>query len=246
MKPAYLRSRIADNIEISHGIFKLTVRGCFTAKPGQFYMLRAWGIEPLLPRPVSIHDIDEDKLSFIYEVKGEGTRILSKLKIEDEIELLGPLGSGFDVGSVNGRVAVVTGGIGIAPMLYAVKKTEASSIDLYAGFRNDVFIVDDFRKNVDNVYISTDSGKEGHKGFITEIFSPLSYSMVLCCGPEVMMEKVVKKCIEHDVPVYVSMEKHMACGIGACLVCTCNTREGKKRVCKDGPVFWGRDVITSD
>jgi len=246
MKPSYQKNKVISNTEISGGIFKLEVRGSFSGNPGQFYMLRAWGMEPLLSRPVSIHDIDEDKLSFIYEVKGKGTELLSKLKIGDEIELLGPLGNGFDVKSMSGRIAVVTGGIGIAPMLYTVKNIEASSIDLYAGFRDEVFTVHEFRDYVDNIYISTDSGKVGHKGFITEVFSPLSYSMVLCCGPEVMMEKVVKKCIEHDVPVFVSMERHMACGIGACLVCTCNTKEGKKRVCKDGPVFWGRDVIEND
>ena len=96
--------------------------------------------------------------------------------------------------------------------------------------------------NLDEIRLSTNSGKYGHKGFITDILELSKYDTVLCCGPSVMMEKVVSMCKEKGINVYVSMEKHMACGVGACLVCTCKTKSGNKRTCKDGPVFNGFDV----
>ena len=86
----------------------------------------------------------------------------------------------------------------------------------------------------------------GHKGYVTELFNPENYDVVLCCGPEIMMKKVVKMCKEKNVPVYVSMENHMACGVGACLVCTCKTKDGNKRTCKDGPVFLGEDIVIEE
>jgi dihydroorotate dehydrogenase electron transfer subunit len=93
------------------------------------------------------------------------------------------------------------------------------------------------------MYITTESGSEGTKGYVTDIFSPLDYNAVICCGPEVMMKKVVDICNRCATPVYVSMEEHMACGVGACLVCTCKTTKGMKRTCKEGPVFSGREVV---
>lgn len=243
MQPAYSRRRVNRNAEVSKGIFHLSVEGEYSPVPGQFYMLRAWGMEPLLSRPVSIHDVDEKSISFLYEVKGEGTRLLGRLSSGDSIELLGPLGNGFNVKSIQGRVAVVSGGIGIAPMLYLVKSMNNNRVDLFAGFREDVYTVDKFKGYVENIYISTDSGSAGYKGYITDILNPGEYSYVLCCGPEIMMKKTAQKSMECGVPVYLSMERHMACGIGACLVCTCKTKEGNKRACKDGPVFPGEDVI---
>ena len=115
-------------------------------------------------------------------------------------------------------------------------------MDFYGGYRDDVYLQDVLLKYVDEIRLSTNSGKYGHKGFITDILELSKYDTVLCCGPSVMMEKVVSMCKEKGINVYVSMEKHMACGVGACLVCTCKTKSGNKRTCKDGPVFNGFDV----
>lgn len=243
MQPAYQKNKVFQNVKVSAEIYCLSIKGSFRGKAGQFYMLRSWGHQPLLSRPISIHNIDEEKIDFLYEAKGSGTKLLSGLKPGDSIEMLGPLGNGFDTGSITGKVAIVTGGIGIAPMLYTAKEIPGASIDLYAGFRDNSYVLDSFKKYVVNIYVATESGNEGTKGFVTDIFNPAGYSMVLCCGPEVMMEKAARMCFKQDVPVYLSMERHMACGIGACLVCTCGTKDGFKRVCKDGPVFSGRDVI---
>ena len=143
-------------------------------------------------------------------------------------------------------MAIVAGGIGIAPMNYLIKQIKNCEIDLYAGFRDVNYSLDELGKYVKSVYIATESGNKGHKGYITEILQVENYDLVLCCGPEIMMKKVVDMCSEKNINVYVSMEKRMACGIGACLVCTCKTKEGNKRSCKDGPVFNGRDLIFND
>jgi len=243
MQLSYAKKTVDENIQISNGIFKLTIKGGLEGKPGQFYMLRAGDKEPFLPRPISIHDITKDEISFLYEVRGEGTELFSKLKPGDHIQLMGPLGNGFDIEEIKGKVAIVTGGIGIAPMLYTIKSLRNDDIHLYAGFRNDPYLLDSFQERCNSVNIATDSGNMGQKGYITDIFDPSFYDVVLCCGPEIMMNKVINACKEKGVTSYVSMESHMACGIGACLGCTCKTTDGFKRTCKEGPVFLGKDVV---
>jgi dihydroorotate dehydrogenase electron transfer subunit len=243
MQLNYSVVKVNENDEVSKGIYKLSVEGEFNTKPGQFYMIKAWNIEPLLPRPISVHDVHDGKISFLYQVRGLGTENLSRLSKGSTIELLGPLGNGFDTDRFKGRIALVAGGMGIAPMLHIAKSLKGSQIDLYAGFRDDAYGTDEMKRYVENIYIATENGSEGTSGYITEIFNPWEYNLVLCCGPRVMMERVVKMCNESATPVYVSMENHMACGIGACLVCTCKTMNGNKRTCKDGPVFSGKDVM---
>lgn len=245
MPLSFKENKVAENIEISNGIYKLVVKGKYDVLPGQFFMLKGWNNEPFLPRPISVHNADDESVTFLYELKGEGTRQLSCLKPEDSISMLGPLGNGFDIDEIKGKVAVISGGIGTAPMLLLVKELKKRNInvDFHAGFRDKPYIIEEFKKYADKVFISTESGIEGHRGYVTDNFSPEKYDTVLCCGPEIMMKKVTNMCIEKDVQIYVSMEKKMACGIGACLGCTCKTKIGNKRTCKDGPVFDGRDVI---
>lgn len=241
--------RVEKNAEIKGSVYEIEFKGRFRGSPGQFYMMRAWDREPLLSRPISIHYLDDERITFLYQVIGQGTKKLSLLKTGDEVRLTGPLGNGFNIDNISGKVSIITGGIGIAPMLYlarAIKKVSMKRnirLDLYAGFKQDTYILDRFGKLVDNIYYSLETGNTGTKGYITDIFHAGEYDQVLCCGPEPMMMKVVEMCREESVPVYVSMEKHMACGIGACLVCTCKTKYGNKRTCCDGPVFSGDDLI---
>lgn len=243
MQLNYSDEKVYENVEISKDIYRLSIKGNFNGAPGQFYMLRCWGNDPLLSRPISIHNIDDEKISFLYQVKGKGTGLFKSLKNGDNIKIMGPLGTGFDFENISGRVAVITGGIGIAPMIYASKKLLNCDIDFYAGFKDEVYMIDETKKYSKNVYIASESGKYGYHGYITELFNPIDYSLVLCCGPIHMMEKVSRICRRYATPVYLSMESNMACGIGACLGCTINTAKGNKRICKDGPVFSGRDVI---
>jgi len=242
MDAVYSDGVISENISLAENIFRLSIKGSYKGNPGQFYMLRGWDKEPFLSRPISIHNISEEKLTFLYEVKGEGTRIFSKLRRGDSIQLLGPLGNGFDIENIRGKIAIVTGGIGIAPMYFTSRMLKNCVIDVYTGFRKDVYLIDDLKKYVENIYISTDKGNKGHKGYIIDIFNPKEYDIVLSCGPKLMMNKVVESCKSHNVKLYISMESNMACGIGACLGCTCKTVDGNKRTCVEGPVFPGEDV----
>ncbi|NLZ49219.1 MAG: dihydroorotate dehydrogenase electron transfer subunit [Clostridiales bacterium] len=243
--PQYKKAKIISNEKIVNGIYKMAVEAEIKEdiKPGQFFMLRSWQDEPVLWRPISICEVKEGALVFLYAAVGRGTERLTELKKDEELQVMGPLGNGFDLRNIQGKVALIAGGIGIAPMVELSKRIKNAELDLYAGFRKDIYAVEDIKPYVNKVYISTEDGSVGHKGYVTEIFDASAYDLVLCCGPEVMMEKVVKECLEKDIKIYVSMEKHMACGIGACLVCTCKTKEGNKRTCKEGPVFDGESLV---
>lgn len=241
----YSVCKVIENKKISEGIFKLSVEGKFEGKPGQFYMLRCWDKEPLLWRPISIHNISENSIEFLYQVVGEGTKLLSKLENKDEVKIIGPLGNGFNLDEIKGKIAVVSGGIGVAPMRYlvnSIKNHTKAEVEVFAGFRNDVYGLDEIEASGTKVMVSTEDGSVGKKGFVTTLFNPKDYDLVLCCGPEVMMYSVIKICREVGTKIYISEEKKMACGIGACLVCTCKTVKGNKRTCKDGPVFDGAEI----
>lgn len=238
----YKKAKVLYNEKVIDNIYKMVCEDDNEVKAGQFYMLKLQG-QTLLPRPISICEKDDKTITFLYAVVGTGTEEYSKLKVGDYINLNGPLGNGFDLEKDYGKVALVCGGIGTAPMVELAKrlrnKNKNQVIDVYAGFRDNIYLTEELEKYADKVNITTNTGKHGHKGFVTEILKPEEYDTVLCCGPEVMMKAVIDMCKEKNVKIYVSMEKHMACGVGACLVCTCKTKDGFKRTCKDGPVFDG-------
>lgn len=244
MKESYRQGLIHSNIEISPDIYEIIIDGDFTGNPGQFYMVRGWeALDPFLPRPLSISDIENGKVKFLYENRGRGTNIISKLRKGDRLSLLGPLGNQFDI-KEEGKIAIISGGIGIAPMLY-LSKNLSGEIDIFSGFRQNAYFLDQIRPYVKNVFIATEDGSTGHEGFITELFDPSKYDMVYTCGPNPMME-VVAKMSKDIVPVYASMESRMACGVGVCLGCAVETIRGIERVCKDGPIFNAWEVNFND
>ncbi|MDD2955153.1 MAG: dihydroorotate dehydrogenase electron transfer subunit [Oscillospiraceae bacterium] len=243
MPASCLKSDILSHKEIFSGVYQMTCRFPGPKAPGQFFMVRGWQGYPLLSRPISVNDADEDTVTFVYEVRGQGTQLLSALRPGESVELTGPVGSGFPVEKLSGRVAVVAGGIGIAPLLYAAKSMKGCEAELFCGFRGKSYLVEAFAPYVSAVHVASDSGAEGHHGFVTDLLDAADFDAVITCGPEIMMKKVARACREAGVLCYVSMERHMACGIGACLGCTCKTLHGAKCVCKDGPVFLGEDVM---
>ena len=241
----YSVCKVIENKRISRGIFRLTVEGNFEGKPGQFYMLRCWDKEPLLWRPISIHNINENSIEFLYQLVGDGTKLLSKLEVGEEVKIVGPLGNGFNLDEIKGRVAIVSGGIGVAPMRYlveAIKRYTKAEVEVFAGFRDEVYGLEEVKALGVPVKVSREDGSVGEKGFVTGLFDAKDYDLILCCGPEIMMYNVIKLCREAGTKIYISEEKKMACGIGACLVCTCKTVKGNKRTCKDGPVFDGAEI----
>ena len=143
------------------------------------------------------------------------------------------------------RIAVVGGGIGTAPLLLLCKELCRAGVrpDLFVGFRDTTYGMDRFVPWCRDIYAATDSGKEGHHGLVTDLLDVSKYDIVLTCGPMVMMRGVAKLCAAAGVPCLASLEKKMACGLGACLGCTCHTKIGPVTVCKDGPVFNAQEVF---
>lgn len=225
--------KIIRNEYVGEDMYLMEVEGKFEGEMGQFYMVRAWDKYPLLSRPISIHDINENSISFLYKVVGEGTKILSKLKKDDTIKLEGPYGNGYE--KVEGKVALVGGGIGVAPLYLVAKNIQ--NCDAYLGFRNEPILIEKYKGVCDEVNIAIGDT------FVTDIIDIEKYDYILTCGPTPMMEKLVKMVENTKTKLFVSLENHMACGVGACLVCTCKTKFGNKKTCKDGPVFRGEDVI---
>lgn len=228
---------IRSNSAISPGIFKMTVAFTGVVKPGQFFMLRAWDKDPLLSRPISVHNYETGQLTFLYQVVGKGTEILSRLQTDDEVTIQGPYGNGFP--EITGDLCMVGGGIGTAPLYYLARhyreQNPTGKYRIYLGFRDSAYGVDAFEALADEMIL--DVG-----GIITNKLVVLASETVVTCGPEIMMETVAKT-VPADNTVYVSLEAHMACGIGACLGCSCETRSGNKKVCKDGPVFVREEVF---
>lgn len=217
-------------------------------KAGQFFMLRAWAKDeaPLLSRPISVHDYDAKTgvLTFLYQVKGIGTEKLAALQTNDTLTLVGPVGKGFPVQNLQGKVALIGGGIGTAPLLLLAKKLQENAVhvDFYGGWRSEVYCLDSFEAVCQKTAVATDLGTQGTKGFVTDIVPYAEYDAVCVCGPEIVMEKVAHRCHAVNVTCYVSKEAKMACGVGACLGCTCISKKGAKSVCKDGPVFEASEV----
>lgn len=232
-------SKVISNERIDKDFFLLKVEDEKVSKIGQFYMLRAWDSYPTLSRPISVYDSDDNSVSFLVKIVGQGTEILSELKTGDDIEITGPLGKGFPE-DISGKIALVGGGVGIAPLFKSAKeykKNSNNTVDVYLGFSGTPILEDEYKKNCDNLIVNVG-------GFITDDIDTTKYDYILTCGPEIMMQVLYKKCKEEktDDRLYVSMENRMACGFGACLVCTCKTNHGNKKVCKDGPVFLANEV----
>lgn len=240
-----IKSRITENKLISPKIYKLVVESDKLnedIKPGQFFMLKTLDNAFLLPRPISVNDTEENKVTFLYRVEGMGTTTISKMRKDDEIQIFGPLGNGFDMNMLKGKIAIVGGGIGIAPLLYLAKKL-GKSADVYLGYRDSVYIAEEFENYSNSLVIVTEDGKTGQKGFVTEYVKIENYDVVVACGPEIMMNKIIAKCRDKNIKCYISLERRMACGLGACLGCTVETINGNKRACKDGPIFSSEELV---
>jgi dihydroorotate dehydrogenase electron transfer subunit len=220
---------------------------------GQFFTLRNWGANeaPFLSRPISVHKWEPETLTveFLYQVIGEGTHKLEKLQKGDTLQLTGPMGNGFDVPALvekYQKIAVVGGGIGTAPLYQLTRELAAAGVkpDVFFGFRDVPYCMEEYRSIAGLVKVSTDTGAAGFHGFVTQLYDPADYDVVLLCGPEVMMRNAARICAEKGTPCFASLEKKMACGIGACLGCTCETKSGEGRsVCKNGPVFDATEVF---
>lgn len=225
------------------------------ARPGQFVNIRITDtLDPLLRRPLSIHRVNGPKIEILYEVAGRGTQILSEKKAGEYLDIIGPLGNGFTI--LNTKCPLlVAGGMGVAPLLFLAEKTgiqyPALRIQILIGAKTKKHIhcEKEFKELGCEVKVSTDDGSKGFKGRVSDLLktllSTIDYrlSTIYGCGPKPMLKEIALISRERNIPAQISMEEHIACGIGACLGCAVETIAGYRRVCKDGPVFEAQEII---
>ena len=219
------------------------------ARAGQFLHVKC-GEAQLLRRPISICRVSGDSLELVFEIKGKGTQWLSKRIPGMRLDVIGPLGNGFVL--PEGRIIIVGGGIGTPPLLFAAGSARGGATAVL-GFRSKdrIILEDEFAAVCDGVYITTDDGSFGIAGPVTvplvKLLEHGKHGAVLACGPRAMLSAVAKLCSLYGIPCQVSLEERMGCGVGACLVCACETvsenGEQMRRVCKDGPVFDAKEIV---
>lgn len=219
------------------------------SRPGQFVHIKIGSThDPLLRRPFSICQADQkaDTITLVYRMIGRGTALLSQAKVGDCINCMWPFGHGFSLECK--CPLLVGGGMGIAPLVYLAQQLCPRPVSIVIGGRSkeELYWQDMFTGLCDNIHITTNDGTLGTQGVAVDLLPELlatgDYDRVYACGPQPMLAGVVNVTQAYNIPCEVSLEEHMACGIGACLVCTCDTVNGRKKVCSDGPVFRGEDI----
>ncbi len=264
-----IKAKILSHKKIAPGYFLLKLDAPAIAKlslPGQFVHLRVLDSDiPLLRRPFSLHRINPDSIELLYQLKGEGTRILSERKKDEMVDLIGPLGNGFDLTDIpeGKNIVLIGGGIGTAPLVTLanaiLKRYDRTKLTFFLGARSQELILGEgeIRHSGINCLISTDDGSYGEKGPVTRLFEKKLADwkerpgMVFTCGPKGMLKVMGSLSRRFKFPCQVSLEENMGCGIGACLGCAVRIRTTRgrdesfeyKRVCKDGPVFLASEVI---
>jgi dihydroorotate dehydrogenase electron transfer subunit len=214
-------------------------------KPGQFAQVKIEGSpETFLRRPISVHDVDFGRNTFklLVQVAGKGTKQISLCKNGDYLNLILPLGNSFSMPETGERILLIGGGCGVAPLLFLAKtlKHNGHSPDILLGFRNTDRIIEyEQYLKIGKVFLTTEDGSMGEKGYVTghSLLESDSWDRVYCCGPESMMKAVAKWSKKQKIECEVSLENLMACGIGVCLCCVVDTVKGHLCTCVDGPIF---------
>ncbi len=249
-------STVVAQTVIGKGIYSMwlkTEQIAAAARPGQFVSVYCQDGSRLLPRPISICEIDREmrQLRLVYRVAGKGTEEFSRMSAGDRVEILGPLGNGFPLERMDaGRTAMlIGGGIGVPPMVELAKELPGEKIVL-AGYRDELFLDQELGTN-GTLYIATEDGSAGTKGNVLDAIreQELTADVIYACGPTPMLRALKAYAKEKGIECWLSLEERMACGIGACLACVCKSKEvdahsqvHNKRVCKEGPVFLSTEV----
>ena len=246
---------VVSQESIGAGIYSMwiqTDRIAADAKPGQFVSLYTNDKSKILPRPISLCEIDKEngRLHLVYRVTGQGTGTdeFSQMKAGDTIPVLGPLGNGFPQEGEN--VFLIGGGIGVPPMLEMAKQLNCEK-QIILGYRDEnLFLRDEFEA-YGEVFVATEDGSVGTKGNVLDAIREqnLTADVIYACGPTPMLRAIKEYAAEKRIKCYISLEEKMACGIGACLACVCQSKDvdhhsnvHNKRICKDGPVFLAEEV----
>lgn len=248
-------ARVMSQECLAPGIYSMWIETTLAqdAKPGQFISVYSKDGSRMLPRPISISEITETALRIVYRVAGKGTDEFSGYKAGDSIDVLGPLGNGFPLSEAEGKkVFLIGGGIGVPPMLETAKQLKGKAeVTIVMGYRDSqMFLKEEFEK-AGALVVATEDGSYGTKGNVLDAIreNDLKADVLFACGPKPMLRALKNYAGENGVAAWISMEEKMACGIGACLACVCNSTEvddhshvKNKRICKDGPVFRAEEV----
>lgn len=251
-----MKSTVIEQKMIADGICSMWLDAkevAVQAKPGQFISVYSNDKSRVLPRPISICEIDREKgtLRIVYRVVGKGTEEFSKAEAGDSFEILGPLGNGFPIEEAKGKkVLMIGGGIGVPPMLQTAKEIEGEAI-IVSGYRNQDLFLKEELESAGTLFIATEDGSVGTKGNVVDAIreNQIEADMMFACGPKPMLRALKNYALEKGIPCWISMEEKMACGVGACLACVCQSKDvdshshvHNKRICKDGPVFLSMEV----
>ncbi|MFH1504337.1 MAG: dihydroorotate dehydrogenase electron transfer subunit [Candidatus Omnitrophota bacterium] len=245
-----LKVKVKEIRKVKEDVFLLSFFSAYLAKqacPGNFLHLKINSV--ILRRPFSIHKVEKDKVFILFRVRGKGTKVLSESKNGDVLDIIGPLGKGFEIGRLTSDLVnvLVAGGIGVAPLMFLAQKLDKGKNMILLGAKNkkEVLCEQEFKKLGFKTYIATEDGIKGIKGTVLDLLKDLlanfgfqSQVNIYSCGPAEMfyaMKKIVEK--YPRVNCQVSFEQFMGCGLGTCCGCTIETKNGYKKVCKDGPVF---------
>lgn len=235
---------IKSNKKLTEGIFEMVLIGDTSSitAPGQFINIKLDGF--YLRRPISICDYDDSTITIIYKVVGEGTEVMSKMNAGEKLDVLCGLGNGFDTSKSLDNPVLIGGGVGVPPMYNLCKKliAEGKNVTVILGFnkKDEIFYENEFEKLGADVKVTTVDGSYGIKGFVTDALKDTDYSYFYTCGPMPMFKAIESTATTSG---QYSFEERMGCGFGACMGCSCKTKYGNKRICKDGPVLTREEII---
>ncbi len=236
--------KILSNVKIARDVFEMVLEGDTSAitAPGQFINIKIEGL--YLRRPISICDWDEKTITILYKTVGEGTYRLAEMEAGKKLDILVGLGNGFDTAKGGENPLLVGGGVGTPPMYGLCKRLLAMgkkpTVVLGFASKDDVLYEEKFKDLGVNVLIATADGTYGVKGFVTTAMEGVDFSYFYACGPIPMLKALYDAT---DVSGELSFEERMGCGFGACMGCTCKTKYGNKRICRDGPVLVKEEII---
>ena len=235
---------ILFNFELAPNVFRMVLKGDTSAllSPGQFVNIKIDGL--YLRRPISVSDYDRETITLIYKVVGKGTEKLAEMVAGDKLDLLVGLGNGFNAENDCKNPLVIGGGVGIPPLYGLCKELikfgKKPTVILGFNTKNEVFYEEVFKLLGIDVYVTTVDGSYGIKGFVTDAMKDLEYDYFYTCGPMPMFRAIESTVKTSD---QYSFEERMGCGFVACMGCTCETKYGNKRICKDGPVLEREEIV---
>ena len=235
---------IISNKQLTESIFEMILKGDTSSitAPGQFINIKLDSF--YLRRPISICDYDDNTITIIYKVVGEGTEVMSKMDAGENLDVLCGLGNGFDTSKSMDKPVLIGGGVGVPPMYNLCKKliADGKKVTVILGFnkKDEIFYEDEFKKLGADVKVTTVDGSYGIKGFVTDALKETEYSYFYTCGPMPMFKAIESTAVTSG---QYSFEERMGCGFGACMGCSCKTKYGNKRICKDGPVLEREEII---